>query len=67
MKLHISQDWINKLLAKDPHCLDDEPTGLLACSPELMAAAEARAGRKWDGTQEDAERLVCGWEPADKT
>lgn len=54
MKLHISQEWIDRLDDAD----FEEPGGLMACSPEIMRAAEEAIGRKWDGSQEDAEWLV---------
>lgn len=36
----------------------ENPEDLDWCSPEIMQAAEGLAGRKWDGTQDDAEWLV---------
>ncbi len=47
-----------RLLARMEREGIEEPTGLLAVSPEIMSLAEQKAGRAWDGTQEDAEVLV---------
>lgn len=42
----------------NPEKYVEEPTGVLACSPEILRAAEYYALREWDGTEEDAEDLL---------
>lgn len=53
---YITEEWLKKWDdADEPEC------GILACSPEILKAAEEISGRKWDGTQEDAERLFADY------
>lgn len=58
MKLHITQEWFDRISRLEDDAGIEEPGGLMACSPEIMRAAEEAIGRKWDGSQEDAEWLV---------
>lgn len=58
MNLMITHEWLERKLAETE---ENEPTGLLAVSPELLLQVEAKAGRKWDGSQADAEALVFGF------
>lgn len=58
MKFCYSNEWLEKKIKEMDDAGIEEPGGLMACSPEIMRAAEDLTGRKWDGTQDDAEWLV---------
>lgn len=53
MKLPFFNEWLRRKIKNDP---DEDPS---ACNLALIEEAEKLTGRKWDGTQEDADLLYC--------